>query len=69
MNYKEEMASKDAKDWIAEIKNEKDRFAKYKAVTPVPPSSIPRESKIMTSTWAMEKKTSGKLRGRLNARG
>ena len=39
------------------------------AVTPVPRSEVPVGSKIMTSTWAMKKKTNGKLRGRLNARG
>ena len=30
---------------------------------------MPKGSKIMTTTWAMKKKTNGKLRGRLNARG
>ena len=35
----------------------------------MPRSAVPVGLKIMTSTWAMKKKTNGKLRGRLNARG
>ena len=38
-------------------------------MTPVSRSAVPVESKTMTSTWAMEKKTNGKLRGRLNRNG
>ena len=45
MNYKDTMASKDAKEWIDEIKNEKERFEKYYAVTPVLHNLIPRGSK------------------------
>ena len=32
-------------------------------------SQVPKGHKIMTTVWAMKKKPSGKLRGRLNARG
>jgi len=35
----------------------------------VPVSQVPKTAKIMTSTWAMKKKSSGKYRARLNARG
>ena len=69
MNYKEAMRSPERQQWIEEIGNEKARFDKFGAVTPVPRSAVPVGSKIMTSTWAMKKKTNGKLRGRLNARG
>ena len=69
MNYREAMRSPDAEAWKAEIKNEYDRFSKYKAFTVVPIKSLPKGTKILTTTWAMKKKTSGKLRGRLNVRG
>ena len=38
-------------------------------LTPVPRSQIPKGTKPITTIWAMKKKPSGKLRGRLNARG
>ena len=69
MNYKEAMRSPDKEHWIEEVGNEKLRFDKFNAVTPVPRSQVPSGSKIMTTTWAMKKKTNGKFRGRLNARG
>ena len=69
MNYKEAMRSPDREAWIEEIGNEKRRFDKFKAVTPVPRDQVPVGSKILTTTWAMKKKTNGALRGRLNARG
>ena len=69
MNYRQAMASDDADAWIDEVKNEKERFDKYKVVKVVSREDVPEGAKIMTTTWAMKKKTSGKLRGRLNARG
>ena len=54
MNYKEAMRSPEKEQWIKEIGNEKRRFDKFGAVTPVPRSSVPVGSKIMTSTWAMK---------------
>ena len=69
MNYKTAMAGKDASEWKDEVRKEKERFDKYKVVTVVDRDSVPANAKIMTSTWAMKKKSSGKLRGRLNARG
>ena len=69
MNYKDAMNSEDAEAWKSEIKCEKDRFDKFGALTPVKMNEVPKGSKIMTTTWTMKKKASGKLRGRLNARG
>ena len=69
MNYREAMKSKQAAEWTDEVSNEKDRFDKYKAVSPVPRNKLPAGTKILTSTWAMKTKSNGKLRGRLNLRG
>ena len=69
MNYKEAMRSPDKEHWIEEVGNEKLRFDKFKAVTPVSRSQVPAGSKIMTTPWAMKKKMNGKFRSRLNARG
>ena len=62
---KEVMWSPEKEQWIEEIQNEKRQFHKFGTVTPVQWSQVPVESKSMTSTWAMEKKTNGNLRGRL----
>ena len=69
MNYKEAMKSKRAAEWTDEVSNEKDRFDKYKAVSPVKRNKLPAGTKILTSTWAMKTKSNGKLSGRLNLRG
>jgi hypothetical protein len=69
MNYREAMASADSEAWKVEVGEEKKRFDKFKALSPVLRSSLPRNTKVMTTVWACKKKTSGKLRGRLNVRG
>jgi hypothetical protein len=69
MNYREAMKSPDADEWKEEIKNEFERFQKYNVFTPVKKSDLPDDAKVLTTTWAMKKKTNGTLRGRLNARG
>ena len=63
MNYHQAMKSKDKKEWELEIENEKKRFDKYSALSPVPRNSIPKDGKVMTITWAMKKKSNGKYRG------
>lgn len=69
MNYKQAMASKDRLEWKKEVANEKGRFDKYNVVTVVKRCDIPKDAKILTTTWAMKKKANGTFRGRLNARG
>ena len=69
MNYREAMRSPDKAAWEEEIKNEYERFKKFNVVTVVPRSELPKNAKVMSTTWAMKKKTNGKRRGRLNARG
>ena len=69
MNYREAMRSPDKAAWEEEIANEYERFKKFNVVTVVPRSQLPKDAKVMSTTWAMKKKTNGKRRGRLNARG
>ena len=70
MNYRDAMASADVEAWKVEVGEEKKRFDRCKALSPVVLRSlIPRNAKVMTTVWAMKKKTNGKLRGRLNVRG
>ena len=68
MNYKQAMLE-DPEGWTDEVAKEKARFDRFNALTAVKRKDLPKNSKIMTTTWAMKRKASGKLRGRLNARG
>ena len=69
MNYKQAMKSPDAEKWVEEVANEKARFDKYRVLTPVPRDKLKVGAEVLTTTWAMKKKTNGKFCGRLNARG
>ncbi len=44
-------------------------MVKNNACKPVKKSSLPKGTKVIDSTWACKKKSTGKLCGRLNARG
>jgi hypothetical protein len=44
-------------------------MAKNNSWEPVKKSSMPKGTKVIDSTWVCKKKSSGKLRGHLNARG
>ena len=59
----------DKEGWTKEVANTKVRFNRFKALTAVKRKDLPKGGKVMTTTWAMKKKASGKLCGRLNARG
>ena len=54
---------------MEEIRNEFERFEKFKAFTPVRRSELPPGVKPITTTWAFKRKANGVRRGRLNARG
>ena len=69
LTYKQAMKSEDREEWKKEVKKEKERFDKNNVLTAKKRSEIPKGTKIMTSTWAMKKKSNGKYRGRLNLRG
>jgi hypothetical protein len=44
-------------------------MVKNNAWEPVKKSLLPKGTKVIDSTWACKNKSTGKLRGRLNARG
>ena len=52
----------DFEGWIKAVKEEHDRMEKHKVLTPVKLSKVPKGTKILTSTWEMKKKPSGKYR-------
>ena len=69
MKYDEAMETKDRKEWQEAINDEYNRMITKRVWKPVRRSEVPSEAKVLTSTWAMKKKSNGTLRARLNARG
>jgi hypothetical protein len=69
MKYKEAINGPDGKTWEKEIENEHDCMVKNDAWEPVKKSLLPKGTKVIDSTWACKKKSTRKLRGRLNAHG
>jgi hypothetical protein len=69
MKYKEAINRPGGKAWEKEIENEHDRMVKNNAWEPVKKSLLPKGAKVIYSTWGCKKKSTGKLRGCLNARG
>jgi hypothetical protein len=69
MKYKEAMAGKDKQQWETAVKEEFDRMEGHKVFELVRPEDVPAGAKILTSTWAMKKKSNGTYRARINCRG
>ena len=57
MKYKEAMATGDKEKWIVAVKEEWDRMVKNQVFRLVKRSEIEENSKVLTSTWAMKKKS------------
>ncbi len=69
MKYKEAINRPDRKAWENEIENEHDCMVKNNEWEPAKKSLLPKGTKVIDSTWACKKKSTGKLLGRLNACG
>ncbi len=67
--YNEAINGPDGKAWEKEIENEYDRMVKSNTWEPVKKSLLPKGMKVIDSTWACKKKSTGKQRWRLNAHG
>ena len=68
MKYNQAMQSKDVEEWMKEVENEHKCMIEHRVWTPVKKYDIPKGTKLLDSTWALKKKSKGKLHGRLNAR-
>ena len=63
------MAGKDAEKWQKAMDEEHKRMMKHKVWKAVPMEEVPKDSKILTLTWAMKKKANRTYRARMNAQG
>jgi hypothetical protein len=67
--YNEAMKTPDKKKWQMAVDEEHERMNKYKVWKPVNKKDFRKGEKVLSTTWAMKKKSNGKYRARLNARG
>jgi hypothetical protein len=66
MKFDAAMKSRDAAHWKKSVEEEYSRMEDNEVWSPVPKSVVPQDAKILTSTWAMKKKSNGTYRARLN---
>ena len=69
MKYGPAMEGQDKSKWKIAVKEEYDRMVEHSVFWAVPREQVPKYSKIITSTWAMKKKSNGTYRARVNGRG
>jgi hypothetical protein len=69
IKYEEASNGSDGKAWEKKNENEHEPMVTNNVWEPVKKSLLPKGSKVIDSTWACKKKSTGKLCGRLNARG
>jgi hypothetical protein len=67
--YKEAIKGPDKQKWENAVFEEHKRLVKNQVWRAVPKKDVPRNAKVMSSTWAMKKKSNRTYRERSNARG
>ena len=61
MTYQEAINGPDGDHWKEEVDNKFNRMVKHKVFEAVLKKDLPAGTKIIDSTWAMKKKSSGTL--------
>ena len=61
MKYDEAIA-KDPQGWQKAVDQEHDRMVKHKVWEAVPWETVPKEAKVLSTTWAMKQKADGTKR-------
>ncbi len=69
VKYHEAINGPDGELWKEEVKKEHKRIIDSRVFKPVNLSKVPDGVKLIDTTWAMKKKSSGTLRGRVNVCG
>jgi hypothetical protein len=69
MKYKQVMKTKDKDMWTEAVLEEHERMVKHQVWRTELKEDVTKGEKVLTSTWAMNKNSSGRYRARLNARG
>ena len=69
MKYKDAMETQDLENWEAAVEEERKNMENYSVWTPIILKDVPEGEKVITSTWAINKKANGTYHARLNVRG
>jgi len=69
LKYNEAMNGKDHKEWQEAVDKEHQRMLDHKVWEAVPKDEVPKDAKVIGSTWAMKKKANGTYRARINGLG
>jgi hypothetical protein len=69
MKYHEAINGPDGRLWKDEVAKEHKRIVDSGVFEPMKISKVPNGVKLIDITWAMKKKSSGTLQGRVNVRG
>jgi hypothetical protein len=69
MKFNEATSEDDKLNWDKAVTEEHECMTNHKAWEEHDINTLPKGTKIITSTWAMKKKASGTYQARLNARG
>jgi hypothetical protein len=69
IKYEEAMSTKERPSWIQAIEEEFDNMTDHGVFEPVEKSKIPAGAKVLSTTWVMKKKASGRFKARITARG
>jgi hypothetical protein len=69
MKYNKAINRPNGKAWKEEVRKELQRMIDNGVIEPVKISELPKGIKLIDTTWAMKKNSSGTLRGRVNVRG
>jgi hypothetical protein len=67
MKYKQAMATQDQASWTKAVQEEHERMVHHGVFKVTSRTQLPHGIKVLTSTWAMKKKSNGTYRARLKA--
>ena len=68
INYKAAMKMADKPKGDQAVNEEHEQMVKMGVWEAVPRSKVPNDAKVISTTWAMKKKSNGTFRARVNAR-
>jgi hypothetical protein len=69
VKYDEAMSSKDRSQWIEAVEQEYVNILHHGVFEPIELCKVPAGAKILSTTWVMKKKTGGRYKARITARG
>eukprot|EP00957_Ditylum_brightwellii_P010594 802393-Ditylum_brightwellii.AAC.1 len=69
MTYDEAMSTNESKEWDKMVIKEHNMFVKHNVWKAEPINKVPKEAKVLSSTWVMKPKANSDKRARLNTRG